>query len=223
MKILDSAGDETAEQRIVAGFNRICLALRSMQWAQGRVSGLTPTQAQILVQLNRRGSSRLSAIAEELGVRQPTATEAVNALVRKQLVAKEGEPADGRVVRIALTARGQREARRSAEAPEALLRAVGSLDSLEQECLLRGLSKTIRALQIAGEITPAPLCLTCRYFRPLVHDGPAPHHCAFVDAAFGDRELRVDCPDQLPAPSAQADDAWARFAARGQHSPDPVE
>ncbi|MER3418788.1 MAG: MarR family transcriptional regulator, partial [Chloroflexota bacterium] len=26
-----------------------------------------------------------------------------------------------------------------------------------------------------------------------------PHHCAFVDAPFGDRSIRLDCPDHAPA------------------------
>jgi hypothetical protein len=40
------------------------------------------------------------------------------------------------------------------------------------------------------------MCVTCRYFRPHVHSDPErPHHCAFVDAPFGDRALRLDCRD----------------------------
>ena len=44
------------------------------------------------------------------------------------------------------------------------------------------------------------MCLDCRFFRPDVHDDPArPHHCAFVDAPFGDAQLRIDCADHQPA------------------------
>jgi hypothetical protein len=40
------------------------------------------------------------------------------------------------------------------------------------------------------------MCATCVFFRPDVHDDPErPHHCAFVDAPFGDRQLRLDCDD----------------------------
>jgi DNA-binding MarR family transcriptional regulator len=69
-------GPESAERRIVTGLSRIGLALRSIMWAKGQASGLTPTQAQILSALDRRGPLRVSAIATDLGVRQPTATEA---------------------------------------------------------------------------------------------------------------------------------------------------
>jgi hypothetical protein len=40
------------------------------------------------------------------------------------------------------------------------------------------------------------MCVFCTYFRPNVHkSATAPHHCAYIDKAFGDAELRVDCPD----------------------------
>jgi hypothetical protein len=44
-----------------------------------------------------------------------------------------------------------------------------------------------------------------RFFQPYRHPDPdRPHHCAFVDAPFGDGELRLDCPDHDAAPAGQA-------------------
>ena len=61
----------------------------------------------------------------------------------------------------------------------------------------------IRTLQEKGRIPVARMCVSCRFFQPFRHDNPArPHHCAFVDAAFGDEELRLDCPDHCtPLPT----------------------
>jgi len=57
------------------------------------------------------------------------------------------------------------------------------------------------------------MCVTYRYCRPHVHADPLhPHHCAFVDAACGDRDLRVDCPDHASAPDREASRAWKTFA-----------
>jgi hypothetical protein len=39
--------------------------------------------------------------------------------------------------------------------------------------------------------------------------------CAFVDAPFRDGQLRLEGADHEPAPLAQADAAWARFAVGG--------
>jgi len=56
------------------------------------------------------------------------------------------------------------------------------------------------------------MCVNCRYFRPHVYDDPkAPHHCAFVDAAFGPAELRVDCSEFESADDADRDAAWRVF------------
>jgi len=56
------------------------------------------------------------------------------------------------------------------------------------------------------------MCVTCRYFRPNAHDDPErPHHCAFVEAAFGDRNLRVDCLDHDPAGAEVTEELWSAF------------
>jgi hypothetical protein len=60
----------------------------------------------------------------------------------------------------------------------------------------------IGALQQRGEIPVSRMCPTCRFFRPHVHDDPVrPHHCAFVDAPFGDAQLRIECDDHEDAPA----------------------
>jgi len=53
---------------------------------------------------------------------------------------------------------------------------------------------------------------TCQHFRPNVHADPAaPHHCAFVDAAFGDGAQMIDCPDHDPLPETQRESVWQRY------------
>ena len=70
------------------------------------------------------------------------------------------------------------------------------------------------ALQEARAIPVQRMCLTCRHFRPHVHDDPArPHHCAFVDAAFGDAALRLDCADHETARDEEAARARVVFSA----------
>jgi len=142
-----------------------------------------------------------------------SASQAVSILVRKGLVAKGPVDGDGRGRLVTLTPRGRREAGRALGWGEAVHAAIDTLGAAEQAALLRALVKVIRALQEAGRIAPSRMCLTCRYFRPHVHADPLrPHHCAFVDAAFGDRDLRVDCPDHAPAAHRDASSAWRTFA-----------
>lgn len=210
-------GDSSASQQVVAGLARIGAVLKSQAWQQAVPSGLTPTQAQVLALLHAHGAGRrwrLGALAAELAITPATASDAVSALVRKGLVQKQRAAGDARAVELTLTPAGARAAAAVADWPEALLRALDTLSPAEQAALLRALSTVIRALQRSGQIPVARLCVACRYFRPHVYPDPErPHHCAFVDAPFGDRQLRLDCPDFVAHDAAAAEAVGQRFTA----------
>ncbi|MCO5156421.1 MAG: MarR family winged helix-turn-helix transcriptional regulator [Aquamicrobium sp.] len=186
--------------QIVSGLGQVAAFVRMAGWREAEPLGLTPTQTACLSLLAGRGASRVTVLARLLGVTQPTASEVVAALERKGLVERRRDPADGRAARIVLTAAGARIVRQTAQPPAALAHAIGGLEPGERAGLRRALAKTILSLQQQGAIEPQRLCLTCRFFRPYVHsDAEKPHHCAFVDAAFGDASLRLDCSDHEEA------------------------
>ncbi|HZT53017.1 MAG TPA: MarR family winged helix-turn-helix transcriptional regulator [Gaiellaceae bacterium] len=195
-------GDDSPAGLVVTGLAKIGLVLRHEAWQDRGATGLTPTQGQILALLAARGQpAALSELAAELGVSAPTASDSVAALAAKGLVSK----ARGRTLAIALTAAGRREAERAARWPDVLLEAVDALSPEEQAVFLRGLTTMIRVLQERGRIPVARMCATCSFFRPNVHDDPErPHHCAYADVPFGDRQLRLDCADWR-APDAKED------------------
>ncbi|MEO3427764.1 MarR family winged helix-turn-helix transcriptional regulator [Pelagibius sp. CAU 1746] len=200
--------------QIATGFSRIATFLRAGQWRQAEAARLTPTQSQILIYLAQRGPARLGALAAETGVTQATASDSVNALVRKGLLRKTSDPADARARRLQPTLKGQRAAEELSLWPQQMERALESLSLQEQATVLRALTKIIRDLQTAGAIPVQRMCLTCRYFRPNAHPhSETPHHCAFVDAAFGEAELRLDCGEHEAAETAVAASGWQRFAA----------
>jgi DNA-binding MarR family transcriptional regulator len=204
------------DRRVVTGLAKIGLATKHRAWQEAEGRGLTPTQGQILaiLRLLPREGARLSALAETMAVTAATASQAVDALARKGLVAKARSTHDARALAISLTEAGRREADRAASWTDFLLGAVDVLTSEEQEVFLRGLIKMIRTLQERGEIPVSRMCVTCRYFRPNVHaEGDRPHHCAFVDAPFGERHLRLECVDHQAAPPEQAARSWEAFAA----------
>lgn len=201
-------------RHVVHGLAKIGLALRHRTWRAAGERGLTPTQGQVLAFLRYRapGGARLGEVAEALAVSAPTASDAVAALATKRLVRKERTGCDGRAVRIVLTPRGRREAERAAAWPDFLSAAVETLPRGERAVFLRGLVRIVRELQERGEVPVSRMCTTCRYFRPNVHaDAARPHHCAFVDAPFGDGALRLDCDDHEPADAGLASENWALF------------
>ncbi len=201
-----------ADDGILTGLARIGLVLRASAWRQAETTGLTPTQAQILVHLVRRGPARPGAVAAEIAVTQPTASDAVAALIRKGHVERRADPEDGRAALLHATAAGRDTAATVEAWPDALLEAADLLDPAERGVLLKALTRMIRTLQLRGAIPVQRMCATCSHFRPYRHtDAAAPHHCAFVDAAFGNAELRLDCADHAEADADAARQTWARF------------
>lgn len=202
----------TAMASIATGLTRIAMFLRSEAWRRAETTGLSPTQTQILALLVQRGPARVGAVADEIAVTQPTASDAVAALVRKGYVARRADPEDARATRLHPTAAGRRLAAELAVWPDALLGAIDALDPPEQAVFVKGLAKMIRALQMRGAIPVQRICVSCRYFGPHAHaDAAQPHHCAFLDAAFGDAALRLDCGDHLEADASAQRESWTRF------------
>ena len=197
---------------LMTGLSRIGMLLRSEGWRRGETTGLTPTQGQILVHLVMRGPARIGAIANEIAVTQPTVSDAVAALVRKGHVEKRPDPLDSRAVQLHPTDSGRQIAGEAAAWPDALLAAVEVLDDDERAAFLKGLTKMIGTLQARGAIPVQRMCVSCAHFRPNVHsDAAAPHHCAFVGAAFGDASLRLDCGDHVEADASARFESWSRF------------
>jgi DNA-binding MarR family transcriptional regulator len=205
--------DDAPSPSVTTGLAKLGLVLRHHAWQEREQSGLTPTQAQILALLRARAEPlSVGELATELGVRSATVSDSLSALAAKGLARRDRSPRHPRAVAVRLTARGRRAAERAAGWPDVLLAAVDTLGPDEQGALLRALTKMIRELQERGEIPVARMCASCRFFRPDAHsDTERPHHCAFVDAPFGDRELRLDCADHQPLAAAEAAAVWSAF------------
>ncbi|HEY8453919.1 MAG: MarR family transcriptional regulator [Micromonosporaceae bacterium] len=208
--------DEPVPPRLVTGLAKLATAMRSQAWEQAARRRLTPTQATALRLLAARPEGlRVGELADQLGVTAQTASDSAAALLRKRLVRKSVDPADRRVTRLHLTEAGEAEARQVAAWPDALLTALADLDPDEQRVMMRVVVKLIRGMQERGQMPVARVCVTCRFFMPYAHPAPSPpHHCRFVDAAFGDEQLKIDCPDHSAADSATRADLWRRFTTR---------
>lgn len=202
----------SVNDRIREGLSRVAVAMRSDDWSRARDLGLNPAQLAVVELLEgREAGLGVKEIAIQLGVSQPSATDTINALERKGLVEKRsGE--DRRAVRVCLSADGRSAVTRAAGGETAAEQAVDALAVHEQEQLLLSLVKMIRHLQEMDAIPIQRMCATCRHFEPFKHrDAARPHHCLFVDAAFGQRDLRIDCRDHdIADPSSRAA-TWDAF------------
>ena len=207
--------------RLREGLERIALVLRADLWVAAGTSGLNPTQAQVLALLaGRPAGLRPTEIAVHLAVSPPSVADTLSALERKGLVRPTPDPADARAVIARLTEEGRDVGGTIAGAASHVTSALAQLPPADQATLLMTQIRLIRALQLAGAVPVQRMCVSCRHFRPYAHsDAARPHHCTFVDAAFGQQDLRIDCRDHETAdPSARAA-TWMEFEK--DRSPNP--
>jgi DNA-binding MarR family transcriptional regulator len=207
---------DSVTTRLREGFERIALVLRSDLWSASGAAGLHPTQAQTLAALaSRANGMRAKEIAAHLGVSPPSIADTLAALERKGLVWRVRDADDARAARVNLTEQGEQVGRALAQAASQVSTALAHLSTAEQGDLLLLQIRIIRSLQQAGAVPEQRMCVSCRHFRPNAHPGAGqPHHCAFVDAAIGDRDLRLDCGDHEAAAPAIQSANWAAFDER---------
>lgn len=201
------------KHRIREGLSRVAMAIRADDWSRARTSGLNPTQLAILELLEgRKDGLGVKEVAANLGVSQPTATDSISALERKGFVARRSTGTDKRGVNVGITPEGLSALEVGNSAASIAEQTVEALAEHEQEDLLITLVKMIRHLQETNAIPIQRMCASCRYFAPFVHsDAAHPHHCNFVDAAFGQRDIRIDCREHEIADPASRAATWDVF------------
>lgn len=182
---------EMIEQKIGDALMRIGQAQRSLTWQQAGEAGLTPTQAQILVYLQKGEFCRIGEIAQAMGVSQPTVTESVAAMVRKGLVEKQPDPADGRGRILALTVEGKALAGDFMLAPPPMRSAVSALTGEQQDALLIGLMHLMQGLDREGALASAKICFSCRHYQ--TDNGTS--YCGLMETVLPPADLRLDCAD----------------------------
>ncbi len=219
-----STSPDDPRAQALAGLSRVAAVLREQARRAPGGARLSPAQRQIVGLLAARPNGvPLKAVAETLQVRPASASEAVTALARRGLVAKSPDAADRRSLALTLTTAGRAAATDAETWPDAVLGAFDTLDGGDVAALLRALTKIIRGLQENAAAPLARMCPDCRHFRPNAHADPErPHHCAFVDAAFGDAGLRLDCPDHDEISAGRRGPTWRRFLGRDPNAP-PTE
>lgn len=186
------------KEQISFGLARLAALARQDDWRAGELEGLTPTQGDILrLLLQRPDGLRLTALAAQLQISQPTASDAVAALVRKDFAQKHADPDDARALLLRVTRAGRALAKRW---PLSFCAVVEAIPATDQAALLGIVMRAIENLQRQGAIAPQRMCHSCRYFVPNAHPGRArAHHCRFINAAIGEADLRVDCAEHEAA------------------------
>jgi DNA-binding MarR family transcriptional regulator len=187
--------------------------MRSQAWDWAEGAGLTPTQGEILVLLmQRKGPMRLGEIARETALTAATTSDAVSTLESKGLVEKRRALDDGRALAVRLTTRGRTAAKRAAQWPDFLSKAVGTLRADEQSVLYRTLLKAVYLLEAQDTMPAHRMCLTCTHLDASKTPKKTPHHCEQLRISMTDTELRLDCPVYEQADATTQKKNWKIFA-----------
>ncbi|WP_377273989.1 MarR family winged helix-turn-helix transcriptional regulator [Peterkaempfera sp. SMS 1(5)a] len=106
------------------------------------------TTASTLGRLARGGPARLTALAADEGVSQPSMTQLVQRLERQGLVRRTSDPADGRVVLVAVTDAGRELlADRRRARTERLAALLAALPAEDREALAAAAAGALPALE----------------------------------------------------------------------------
>ncbi|MEX2090169.1 MAG: MarR family transcriptional regulator [Bacteroidota bacterium] len=196
--IFNPSDQLSLDRKIAVGLERISQALKAAIWEEAKHSGLSPIQIQFLTILNfeKHTAWTIGELATRCSLTPATVSDAVTSLEKKGLVARRKRGDDRRTVYLSLTDGGRKTAKKLGGWANVLQEASAGLSEQEKAVFLKSLMAVLLSLQRGGHLKPSPMCTTCRYFRPNAHrNSRMPHHCAKIDIAFGDAELRVDCPE----------------------------
>ena len=189
-------------KKVVAALERLSQAFRVLLQEEAQRQNLSPIQARFLVHLLHHGDElgRVGRLAAEFGLSRATVSDAVGTLEAKGLVRREPWPRDGRVATLRLTPEGEEIAVGLSGWADIVKEQLVSFAPGEKEAVMRLLMRLISALQGAGVITVARMCVSCRFFKPEAHQrSGSPHRCALLDMPLSGADLRTDCPEHEPA------------------------
>jgi len=185
--------------KVVAALDRIARGQRSRRQATASRLGLTPLQAELLRTISEGPPPvpTVGRLAVELGVSQPTVTDSLRALERKDLLVRREDRSDARRTVLSLTDQGRRQVQELTAGEAELVTAVAAMDSERQESTLGSLLALMAAMVDTGTLQVARTCLTCRFHQLQRADGA--HHCTLLGQDLRPGDLRVNCPEHASA------------------------
>lgn len=201
--IFNPADQENLDRKIAVGFERIAQVLKTLVWEESKTSGLSPIQIQFLTALfhDKTDTITIGFLASQFALTPATVSDAISALEQKGLVMRERRGEDKRTVFLSLTSKGKASARKFSVWANLLEEKVSELSDASKAALLHSLMSIIKGFQDEGVVSITRMCVSCTFFRPNAHKNASklhrgkPHHCAYIDRAFGEADLRIDCPE----------------------------
>jgi len=145
--------DDSEATRVGLRYLYLAYRLRKVLDERMTTGGLSLARTKMLQVLERKGTLRQTALADELGFAQRSVTQAVEALARDGLVERKPDPADGRAKLVTLTHDGAAALEAGTHAGEQVLQRIfGTLDEKQ----LTSLDELLEVIDIATDRGRAP-------------------------------------------------------------------
>lgn len=170
--------------------------LRAEQRQAGTNQGLQPVHLQSLLYLAEanRYSNTPQALAEYLGLTKGTMSQSLLLLAKKKLIARHADEKDGRVVRLALTEKGQ-ETLKAIGSGNAWRDALQAASPARLSSATKVLKEALSNLQAKSGLKTFGRCLTCRHN---LHIGPRSYVCGLTKEKLSSREVNKICREHSP-------------------------
>lgn len=190
------AGDK--DNKIIAALVRLSEAIKALQWKEATAGGLSPVQVQILIFLYHHTESKrtVSYIADEFSISRPTVSDAIKALMAKNLVEKTTGAKDKRSQSISLTEAGIAAAETAANYTNSLKQTLDTLGYMQKDVLLITLTQLVHKLHNAGVLVNQRMCFACKYYSSI--QKPHKHYCRLLKIGMDETDVRIDCHDYEP-------------------------
>ena len=179
---------------------RLANLIRTSVRKAGLASGLQPAQMEALHYLSRcnRYSNTPAAVAEFLGLTKGTVSQTLGVLEANDLLEKQHDLQDRRVVHLRLTPAGEQVIQELI--PPAMLRtALAGLPGADQAQMEETLTRLLRLLQRANGLKTFGACKSCTHHR--LTDGHQ-RRCGLTQEILSDADAERICREHTPTGGA---------------------
>jgi DNA-binding MarR family transcriptional regulator len=184
-----------SNKRVFDLIERISALLRSDTRRHAMPNELQPVHLQALDYLQRanRFSDTPLAVGEYLGLTKGNISQRINVLERLDLVRKEADKHDGRMVHLSVTNTGKRLLRESY--PPTSWRDLERVTSAASDKLLESeLNELLLALVRANDFRSFGQCKTCRFHQRNAHQS----RCGLLDVDLDAAQTEKICREHQP-------------------------
>lgn len=191
---------DNIDEKIFQTIEKLGQIWRAHLWKAVLSEELSPIQGQILIFIARhhKRRNRVGEMALEFGLSPATISDAVKALIRKELIYKFPNEHDKRIHHLGLTPAGKQVDGRLTGWANAIKTEIKKENSVNKRQALSFLLGLIARLKRKRLVDMVRLCLFCQHFHPHFNPGSKrPHYCDLLARPLDIVDIRLDCPTFL--------------------------